>query len=159
MENKKSYIWLVVLVIIGLLVFYGIKIYRSKKTLVPTNNYINYTMNQKTYGVNEYNLVNITDRQLAAIYLNDYRNYLKNNIEQAYELLNEEYRSKKFNNIEEFKTYINTININNMSVEKYNISDDKKIIDVYISDNDRFIFKIKNILEYEVYLDDTTVEI
>ena len=159
MENKKSYIWLVVLVIIGLLVFYGIKIYRSKKTLVPTNNYINYTMNPKTYDVNEYNLVNISDRQLAAIYLNDYRNYLKNNIDQAYELLNEEYRSKKFNNIEEFKTYINTININNMSVEKYNISDDKKIIDVYISDNDRFIFKIKNILEYEVYLDDTTVEI
>ena len=159
MENKKSYIWLVVLVIIGLLVFYGIKIYRSKKTLVPTNNYINYTMNPKTYDVNEYNLVNITDRQLAAIYLNDYRNYLKNNIDQAYELLNEEYRSKKFNNIEEFKTYINTININNMSVEKYNISDDKKIIDVFISDNDRFIFKIKNILEYEVYLDDTTVEI
>lgn len=159
MENKKSYIWLVVLVIIGLLVFYGIKIYRSKKTLVPTNNYINYTMNPKTYDVNEYNLVNITDRQLAAIYLNDYRNYLKNNIDQAYELLNEEYRSKKFNNIEEFKTYINTININNMSVEKYNISDDKKIIDVYISDNDRFIFKIKSILEYEVYLDDTTVEI
>lgn len=159
MENKKSYIWLVVLVIIGLLVFYGIKIYRSKKTLVPTNNYINYTMNPKTYDVNEYNLVNITDRQLAAIYLNDYRNYLKNNIDQAYELLNEEYRSKKFNNIEEFKDYINSININTMSVEKYNISDDKKIIDVYISDNDRFIFKIKNILEYEVYLDDTTVEI
>ncbi len=159
MENKKSYIWLVVLVIIGLLVFYGIKIYRSKKTLVPTNNYINYTMNPKTYGVNEYNLVNITDRQLAAIYLNDYRNYLKNNIDQAYELLNEEYRSKKFNNIQEFKDYINSININTMSVEKYNISDDKKIIDVYISDNDRFIFKIKSILEYEVYLDDTTVEI
>lgn len=159
MENKKSYIWLVVLVIIGLLVFYGIKIYRSKKTLVPTNNYINYTMNPKTYDVNEYNLVNITDRQLAAIYLNDYRNYLKNNIDQAYELLNEEYRSKKFNNIQEFKDYINSININTMSVEKYNISDDKKIIDVYISDNNRFIFKIKNILEYEVYLDDTTVEI
>lgn len=159
MENKKSYIWLVILVILGLLVFYGIKIYRSKKTLVPTDDYINYTMNPKKYGVNEYNLVNITDRQLAAIYLNDYRNYLKNNIDQAYELLNEEYRSKKFNNIEEFKTYVNTININNMSVEKYNISDDKKIIDVYISNNDRFIFKIKNILEYEVYLDDTTVEI
>ena len=159
MENKKSYIWLVVLVIIGLLVFYGIKIYRSKKTLVPTNNYINYTMNPKTYDVNEYNLVNIKDRQLAAIYLNDYRNYLKNNIDQAYELLNEEYRSKKFNNIQEFKDYINSININTMSVEKYNISDDKKIIDVYISDNDRFIFKIKSILEYEVYLDDTTVEI
>lgn len=159
MENKKSYIWLVILVILGLLVFYGIKIYRSKKTLVPTDDYINYTMNPKKYGVNEYNLVNITDRQLAAIYLNDYRNYLKNNIDQAYELLNEEYCSKKFNNIEEFKTYVNTININNMPVEKYNISDDKKIIDVYISDNDRFIFKIKNILEYEVYLDDTTVEI
>ena len=159
MENKKSYIWLVVLVIIGLLVFYGIKIYRSKKTLVPTNNYINYTMNPKTYDVNEYNLVNINDRQLAAIYLNDYRTYLKNNIDQAYELLNEEYRSKKFNNIQEFKDYINSININTMSVEKYNISDDKKIIDVYISDNDRFIFKIKSILEYEVYLDDTTVEI
>ena len=139
--------------------FYGIKIYRSKKTLVPTNNYINYTMNPKTYDVNENNLVNINDRQLAAIYLNDYRNYLKNNIDQAYELLNEEYRSKKFNNIQEFKDYINSININTMSVEKYNISDDKKIIDVYISDNDRFIFKIKSILEYEVYLDDTTVEI
>lgn len=159
MENKNKYIWLLVLIIIGLLIYHGIRIYQSKKTIVPSDKNINYTMNPKTYDVNEYNLVNINDRQLAAIYLNDYRNYLKNNIDQAYELLNEEYRSKKFNNIEEFKTYINTININNMSVEKYNISDDKKIIDVYISDNDRFIFKIKNILEYEVYLDDTTVEI
>ena len=159
MENKNKYIWLLVLIIIGLLIYHGIRIYQSKKTIVPSDKNIDYIMNPKTYGVNEYNLVNITDRQLATIYLNDYRNYLKKNIDQAYELLNEEYRSKKFNNIEEFKTYINTININNMSVEKYNISDDKKIIDVYISDNDRFIFKIKNILEYEVYLDDTTVEI
>lgn len=159
MENKNKYIWLLVLIIIGLLIYHGIRIYQSKKTIVPSDKNINYTMNPKTYDVNEYNLVNINDRQLAAIYLNDYRNYLKNNINQAYELLNEEYRSKKFNNIEEFKTYINTININNMSVEKYNISDDKKIIDVYISDNDRFIFKVKSILDYEVYLDDTTVEI
>ena len=126
MENKNKYIWLLVLIIIGLLIYHGIRIYQSKKTIVPSDKNIDYIMNPKTYGVNEYNLVNITDRQLAAIYLNDYRNYLKNNIEQAYELLNEEYRSKKFNNIEEFKTYINTININNMSVEKYNISDDKK---------------------------------
>ena len=128
MENKNKYIWLLVLIIIGLLIYHGIRIYQSKKTIVPSDKNIDYIMNPKTYGVNEYNLVNITDRQLATIYLNDYRNYLKNNIDQAYELLNEEYRSKKFNNIEEFKTYINTININNMSVEKYNISDDNRCI-------------------------------
>ena len=132
MENKNKYIWLLVLIIIGLLIYHGIRIYQSKKTIVPSDKNIDYIMNPKTYGVNEYNLVNITDRQLATIYLNDYRNYLKNNIDQAYELLNEEYRSKKFNNIEEFKTYINTININNMSVEKYNISDDKKILYIFI---------------------------
>ena len=144
MENKNKYIWLLVLIIIGLLIYHVIRIYQIKKTIVPSDKNIYYIMNPKTYGVNEYNLLNITDRQLATIYLNDYRNYLKNNIDQAYELLNEEYRSKKFNNIQEFKDYINSININTMSVEKYNISDDKKIIDVYISYNYRFIFKIKN---------------
>ena len=47
-----------------------------------------YIMNPKKYGVNEYSPVNITDEQMATIYLNDFKYNLLNDVNYAYELLN-----------------------------------------------------------------------
>ena len=112
----------------------------------------------KKYKVNEYNLVNITDKQKANIYLIDYRNELISNREKAYNHLNSEYKDAKFPTIEEFNEYVDTINIQNISLEKYSFSNNGNFLEIYYSNDNSFIFKIKGILDYEVYFDDTTVE-
>ena len=117
-------------------------------------------MNPKTYGVNEYSLVNITDEQMANIYLNNFKSYLFSDINYAYQLLKEEYRNKKFGTVENFINYINKINYSNMTLNKYSIEDrENKIYTLYTKDNKVYIFKVLSVMEYEVYLDDYTVEI
>ena len=118
-----------------------------------------YIMNPKTYGVNEYSLVNIDDEQMCNIYLNDYKNKLSDDINYAYQLLNEEYRNKKFGSIENFINYVNNFDFSGLNIYKYSINSDKSIYKIYTENNNTFIFKVNSVMEYEVYLDDYTVEI
>jgi len=120
-----------------------------------------YVMTPKKYGVNEYSLVSIDDGQMANIYLNDYRNLLLSDRIQSYNLLNKEYKDLKFPSIESFNQYINTINFSSLSVDKYGTKRCGKNICYYIYDKSgkEYIFRIFNVMEYEVYLDEDTVEI
>ena len=147
---------IIVILVIGTVA--GIFMYNKYKD--NSNNIDNeeHDLIPKKYKVNEYNLVNITDKQKANIYLIDYRNELISNREKAYNHLNSEYKDAKFPTIEEFNNYINTINVQNISLEKYSFSTDGNFLEIYYSNDNSFIFKIKGILDYEVYFDDTTVE-
>lgn len=158
MEFKKIIKILLTIVITLALILLGITLYN--KYTKNDNNIVDegHALIQKKYQVNEYSLVNIDDKQIANIYLIDYRNELIENREIAYKHLNGEYRIAKFNSIDEFNDVINNYNIINISLKKYAFSDDRKFLKVYFSDIDSFIFKINGILDYEVYLDDTTVE-
>lgn len=158
-KYKKTFI--LVLVFVLLLSFYLIREFIASRTIY-TESYLNgeeYIMNPKTYGVNEYSPVNITDEQMANIYLNDFKYNLFNDINYAYQLLNTNYRNAKFGSVNNFVSYINRLNYNNMVIDRYSISDDNKFITVYTKDNNKYIFKIISVMEYEVYLDDYTVEI
>lgn len=158
-ENKKTFV--LVLVFVALLSFYFIRGYIASKTIY-TESYLNgedYIMNPKTYGVNEYSPINITDEQMANIYLNDFKNSIYSDINRAYNLLNEEYRNKKFGTVNNFVDYVNGLNYNNITMDKYSVSGDKKIFTIYTDDGKVYIFKITSVMEYEVYLDDYTIEI
>ena len=158
-KYKKTFI--LVLVFGVLLSFYLIREFIASRTIY-TESYLNgeeYIMNPKTYGVNEYSPVNITDEQMANIYLNDFRYNLFNDINYAYQLLNIDYRNKKFGSINSFINYINSLNYNNMSIDRYSVSSDNKFITVYTKGNYKYIFKVISVMEYEVYMDDYTVEI
>ena len=116
-------------------------------------------MTPKTYGVNQYSPVNITDEQMADIYLNDFKYNLFNDINSAYLSLNEEYRNIKFGSFENFVNYVNGLKFSNIILDRYSVSGDKKIFRIYTEDNQKYIFKVNSVMEYEVYLDDYTVEI
>lgn len=158
-KYKKTF--LLVLVFVVILSFYLIREFIASRTIY-NESYLDgedYIMNPKTYGVNEYSPVNITDEQMANIYFNDFKNNLYSDVNYAYQLLNTEYRDLKFGSIDNFINYVNGLNYSNMVMEKYSASDDNEFITVYTKDNKEYIFKIISVMEYEVYLDDYTVEI
>lgn len=160
METIKKYKKLLILIIIVLVVVLIVKvIYDKRGSLLNSGLTGNYNIIYKKYGVNEYSTVNISDEQLANIYLNNFRYYLFYETEYAYELLDDDYKNIRFGSIDNFKNYVSSINYNDISVDEYSISYGKSFIEVHTKNNENFIFKINGILDYKVYLDNYTVEI
>lgn len=157
-ENKSVLIIFIPFIII-LLVCVAYWFIGNQKKFHQNNE--EYIMTPKKYGVNEYSLVSIDEEQMANIYLNDYRNLLLFDRVQSYNLLNNEYRSLKFPNIEYFNQYINSINFSSLLVDKYATGRCGSETCYYIYDKSgkEYIFRIFNVMEYEVYLDEDTVEI
>ena len=83
------------------------------------------------------------------------------NIEKAYNLLDEEYRAKKFQNITNYKNYVNSLTYSKYELDSFYIEekDGYKIFGVYDTNGNMFIFKTRGVMQYTVYLDDYTVEI
>lgn len=111
----------------------------------------------KKYDVNEYSSIYISDQNMCTKYLSDYLLILSENIEEAYYLLDEEYRNKKFGSLENFVSYINQKSNTFSEISRYRVLDN--IYYVYDKSNNLFIFKTKGVMQYSVYLDDYTVEI
>ncbi len=159
--KKNSKTGLLILVFVVLMSMYFIREFIASRDIY-NESYLNgeeYVMTPKKYGVNEYSVINITDEQMAKIYLNDFENYLYNDINYAYQLLNEQYRNLKFGSIENFTNYINSIKYTDITLDRYSVGEESKTITVYTKDDKKFIFKIISVMEYEVYFDDYTVEI
>lgn len=84
------------------------------------------TISKKTY--NFYRNAHITNEDLARMYYVDYIKLMFQDTEQAYLMLNEEYRKSKFGNINDFKNYINnnkefllsTYNVETADTSNYN---------------------------------------
>lgn len=159
-KKHKNIFWLVLAFAI-LLVAYFIREFIASRDIY-NESYLDgddYVMTQKIYGVNEYSVINISDEQMANIYINDFVNHLYTDINYAYQLLNEEYRNLKFGSIDNFKNYINSIDSIDMDIDRYSINVDRNVFTIYTKDNKKYIFKTISVMEYEVYLDDYTVEI
>lgn len=154
MKNNTLKI-IIIFAIIILFAIIGYFIYN--KTLLENKN----NSHLKNYKSNEYIPTYVSSEDMAKIYLNDYLYYCRYDVEEAYKLLDKNYRNKKFNNIDEFKNYINIFANLNVKVNKYLISKKNGYRLYYIYDNNGnvFIFKTKGVMQYTVYLDEETVEI
>ena len=120
-----------------------------------------YDMIPKTYDVNEYTNINISDEDMARIYLNDYISRPVNDIRGSYYLLDEEYRNLRFGNVESYMEYINSLNHSHHNVVSYYKKEvgDYTIYGVTDEDGNFFAFKTKGVMQYIVYLDEDIVEI
>ncbi|MBR6690833.1 MAG: hypothetical protein IKL65_05825 [Bacilli bacterium] len=159
--KKHKYTLLLFLVFIVIMSAYFLREYLASKSIY-NESYLDgedYIMTPKTYGVNEYSVINISDEQMASIYFNDFNSHLNTDINYAYKLLNVDYRNLKFGTVDNFINYINSLNYNNMTIDRYSINSDRDIYTIYTKDGNKYIFKISSVMEYEVYLDDYTVEI
>lgn len=130
-------------------------------TKMKEDNSLGYEEYLKNYEVNEYILTYVSDEDMAKIYLNDYIHNMYYNVEKAYNSLDEEYRNKKFGNIDNYKNYVNSLTYATYDMVKYykHDSDGYIIFGVYDKNGNFFAFKTKGVMQYIVYLDDYTVEI
>ena len=116
----------------------------------------------RNYEVNEVIPVTVDDEQMARTYLVEYVSLMINDPEKAYELLDEEYKEKRYPTYESFKSYRDLI-INNRFVsatlDRYDIKvyGGYKVFDVIDAAGNNFLFKQSSIMNYKVLLDNYTI--
>lgn len=155
--NKNPIKYGIIIAII-ILVFVGAYFIISKLT---EDNSLDYEEFLKNYEVNEYIASYVSDEDMAKIYLNDYIHNMFYNVEKAYNLLDEEYRTKKFGSLDDFKVYVDGLEYSTYVLSRYykKDTDGYIIFGVYDKNGNFFAFKTKGVLQYTVFLDDYTVEI
>lgn len=148
----------IIIVIIIMILFIGGCLLLDKLTKNDSLEYADYL---KNYKVNEYIATYVSDEDMAKIYLNDYVHNMYYDIDLAYNSLDEEYRSKKFGSLDNYKNYVMSLRYPNYTVSKY-YKEEKGgyiIFGVYDTNGNFYAFKTNGVMQYKVYLDDYTVEI
>ena len=122
----------------------------------------NQEINIKRNKNNVLNYANASDDSIIASYMATYRELCQENINQAYALLNEEYKKIRFPTINEFKKYIQSTQ--EQFTKMYINSYEKETIEdtvVYICKDklkNVYIFKETSPMQYTIELDDYTIE-
>ena len=159
LENKKIIIICFILLVVVIL----FSLFNNNKYIFNNEERV-YEEKIKKYDANQYIPIYVNESDIANKYLNDFKNLMINDISGAYDLINDSYKNKKFGNFEKFKEYIvdqYSKAFSTMSVDEYDVVNSNGYKYFYIRDNRErlYIFKELSIMNYEVYLDDFTVEI
>lgn len=115
----------------------------------------------KNYTINEYTTPKIAETQIGILYFSDYKEKMLENINTAYQQLEELYKKNRFNTFVQFQEYVTKneeleyITVVNCSVEKENEKNKYTCKDQY---GNVYIFRETAIMEYTVELDDYTLE-
>lgn len=155
-EEKMLYSYKLTAIDITLQQFLN-EIKKINKNEVSTN--INFDENKKVNYL-EYNTATKINR-----YYDYYIDMIQYDTEEAYNLLNEKYREKRFENFNNYLSYINENknNIINNKLQKYTtnyMEDEEKYQYVCIDSNGKYFIIIENeILDYSILLDEYTIDI
>jgi len=157
--DKKTLLICLSLVILFIVIFY---LFGNKK-YSTFDDEIEVEIVEK-YEANKYIPVRINERDMANKYLNDFKYLLMNDLDAAYEVINYRYRNKKYESIDVFKKNIEdeySVLFYSMIVKEYSVIRKGDYNYYYIRNNrdDLYIFKELSIMNYEVFLDDYTVEV
>lgn len=105
---------------------------------------------------------NLTDAAMCMKYLSNYKEKMRYDVESAYEVLDKEYREKRFGSLEEYKGYIleNKDWLDFISVDKYqsNYKEDYKEYVCLDKNGNYYIFEETGIMQYTLKLDTYTLE-
>lgn len=158
---KNKFIITAILIVVIILAYNLIRDYRLSKMTYQSRQDEEYRYIPKTYGVNEYVNVEISNDMLINYYFTNFKVMVQNDINKAYLKLDEEYRNKRFPNIEEYKKYIQGLNLYSAKPVKYKVFNKEgyRIYTVYDNNDNYYAFKVKGVMQYTLYLDDYTVEI
>ena len=160
--NRKIVVVCVLLIIIFSFLLYYTKT-ENKVINEENDNYRNYTRIEK-YEANQYIPVYMTESDVVKKYFNDYKNNVIYNPTEAYNMLNKDYREKRFGNYDSYKEYLDenmSSALYSMEVAMYSVTiiNNKKFFNVYDKSDFQYIIKENSIMDYEIYLDENTVEI
>lgn len=119
------------------------------------------SINKNDYNTFEYK-VYIDDSEIAKEYFNNYKYAMLYDMEDAYNMLNKEYREKRFESMDAYKLYVNE-NYNDLSkcvVSKYQVTEENDKKEYVCMDNfgNYYVFLQNNISNYELQLDTYTIQ-
>lgn len=79
--------------------------------------------NIENKGSNKFNYTTVTEQDISLKYFNHYKKLILENTEEAYKLLDTEYKNKRFANLNDFEIYVkeNYETIKNAKMEKYKV--------------------------------------
>lgn len=109
---------------------------------------------------NQFKYTNISENQMLKYYLNNYIKLMKSNTKLAYNLLEQEYKEKRFPTFSEFNVYTQGKGYMQTTISKYKIikKDDYTIYVCEDTYGNVYIFKEKALMNYTVQLDNYTIE-
>lgn len=155
-KNKKTIficLGLIILVLIGYFIYYYF--------VNDKDNSVDEIEIKKHYDINEINYKYVVENDVVKIYYNYFRNNMLFDRDEAYKLLNEDYRNKRFGSLEEFDNYLDNfvseaLYSNNVDRYSVNYINGKKVFNIYDDSGNQYIIKENSIMNYEVYLDEYT---
>ena len=165
MKNKIKYLIIILLIVAILLIFYINKQKKDNSTYgTEFKNYKEEYVAPKTkYECNEFSIINMSTHELLQIYFNNYKNAVLEEPEKAYNLLEKEYREKRFGSIEAYKLYIenNKEKITISAIDSYQVKqdgDNNRYICIDTEGN-YYIFNETAVMDYTVILDTYTIDL
>lgn len=140
--------------------------YLYKKGYDENTEVANMDINQNAITSNDYNqfdFVNTNDKYVINQYFSEYQTELLTNIEGAYNLLDKDFRENKYENYQEFETYVQEKYdiLQNMYLDKYLINqfDEYKEYVCLDENNNYYIFIERSLTDYSVVLDTYTIDL
>lgn len=124
-------------------------------------NKINYNIEGNKYNAFKYQ--NSTNENMAQEYFDVYRFNILHNAETAYKILQPDYSKAKFDELEDFRNYIknNIVKISGASLTGYQVTKTEDYTQyVCIDSSGRYyIFRAKSIVDYDVILDTYWIDV
>lgn len=168
MKKNSLFTIIIVLSIILILLLVFLNFNKNKKNQKESESQTQVEISNDKLGIkekyecNELQYVSVGIEDLMQIYFNDYKTYALTNPKQAYELLNKEYREKRFKDLDEYKLYIsnNKEKIASDNLEKYQIAvDDEKTRYICLGKYENYyIFCENSVMDYSIILDTYTID-
>lgn len=116
----------------------------------------------KNNEYNEFTYVAVSNMTKASTIFNNYKQIMSDDIEKAYNVLDEEYRKKNFKSVDEFKKFLNNREELKYSIlKKFNITEKNNYTQYSCIDQsgNYYIFKETEIMQYKVMLDTYTIDL
>ena len=122
-----------------------------------------YVPQKNKYNCNEFSIINMDTEGLLQIYFNNFKIAILEDTEVAFNMLDKEYREKRFGNLESFRKYI-TSNYNlirGSSLSSYITKEYGDYTQYVCRDNNGnyYVFRENAIMEYTMLLDTYTIEL
>jgi len=112
---------------------------------------------------NKFAFKNISDNEIIVHYFNEMKDNVIYNVENLYRKLQQEYRQRRFSNIEEFKNYINNniTDIYSAKVDKYDVKEYKEYTQYICIDQNNNYYIINETYpgQYTLILDTYTIDL
>ncbi len=120
-----------------------------------------YMETKTKYEYNEFEIQNVTTETLIDRYFIPYKNNALYNVQKGYELLDEEYRTKRFGDLTTFDLYIEETaeELYNAKIQEYIINECDEYTQYICKDQygNEYIFNAYGIAKYSVMLDTYTI--